>query len=82
MTEPRRPWEDYTPASREENLAFARGMLARLSGVEPLSALAAGPCADCDRDVQARFDYHGLELCRGCASSRSRVAASLKRHAA
>ena len=47
------------PASREENLAFARGMVARLSGLPALEPVSGGVCDDCERESESRWVIRG-----------------------
>jgi hypothetical protein len=60
-------------ASREENLAFSRGILARLLGLPLLDEGVEGPCDDC-RQLCRRYRLGHFEVCRPCAQRRQRAA--------
>ena len=73
----RRYWETvlfdgYQPASDAENLAFFRGILARLYGMPPLQVVDEGKCDDCHRQA-ARFAVGRVFVCSTCAGHRHRA---------
>ena len=62
-------------ASREENLALASRIAARLAGGESLEVASRGPCADCGRLAET-VHYGQLELCGRCARRRQAARAA------
>ena len=68
--------EDYTPASKEEALAWCRRILDRLHHVELVEVVEAeaGVCDDCGGSSSVRWTLGRFTLCRGCAASRRGVA--------
>jgi hypothetical protein len=64
--------DDYEPASVEESLAAARGILARLFELPLLSVAGEGECDDCQQSDML-FEFGRLRVCRSCATSRQRA---------
>lgn len=69
---PPAPIDESKLATPHENLAFARGVVARLYGDDELEPSEAGECDDCRR-VGTRFVFGRVLLCRLCARSRRRA---------
>jgi hypothetical protein len=62
----------YDPAPREESLASARAILARLYEF-PSPVIGEGACDDCNRDG-ALIEYGQMLVCRPCAHLRKNAA--------
>ena len=69
---PPTPIDESKLASRDENVAFAHSLVARLYGDDLLERTDDGECGDCGRH-DARFAFGRVALCRECARSRRRV---------
>lgn len=66
------PDDDYEPASSEYNLAQARGVLARMYGVELSTVVKEAPCDDC-KEVRALRKYGQMLVCFRCETRRRRA---------
>lgn len=75
---------DYTPASIEESLHWARSILTRLFGddLSDFLEVDAGNCDTCARPTYVRWTVGKFHDCRGCAMSRLRALAKLDEAAA
>jgi hypothetical protein len=66
---------DYEPAPKEESLASARAILARLYEF-PSPVIGEGFCDDCERNG-ALIEYGRFRICRPCAHLRKNAAAKV-----
>lgn len=65
---------DYKPATREESLAAARGILGRLNVPPPLAEVASGGrCDDCSTACDSRLRLGAFDLCHRCWLSRAKT---------